>query len=115
LALIDGSFDITPERRDLRERAQREREAVIAREKILDALAVRGEPPWSEVEALVASKRLKEYLRAVMLLTDLRVLAERAGTGNDFNRRIEEIRARHARKPSFLKRLNEVRLVAADQ
>jgi hypothetical protein len=97
------------------ERAQREREAALAREKTLDALAARGEAPWAEVEALVASKQPNAYDRAVMLLTDLRTLAERAGAGNDFNRRIEEIRARHARKPSFLKRLSQARLVAADQ
>ena len=78
--------------------AQREREAAITREKILDALAVRGETPWSEVEALVASKRPHyEYERAVMLLTELRVLAECTGTGNAFSRCIEEIRARYTR------------------
>ena len=97
------------------ERAQREREAAIAREKTLDALAARGEAPWAEVEALVASKQPNAYDRAVTLLTDLRALAKRAGTGNDFNRRIEEIRVRHARKPSFLKRLRQARLVATDQ
>jgi hypothetical protein len=96
-------------------RAQREGEAAIARERTLDALAARGDAPWAEVEALVTSKQPNGYDRAVMLLTDLRTLAERAGTGNDFNRRIEEIRERHARKPSFLKRLSQARLVATDQ
>jgi hypothetical protein len=97
------------------ERAQREREAAIARERTLDALAARGEAPWAEVEALVASKQPNAYDRAVMLLTDLRTLAERAEAGDDFNRRIEEIRERHARKPSFLKRLSQARLIATDQ
>jgi hypothetical protein len=78
-------------------------------------LAAWREAPWAEVEALVASKQPNAYDRAVMLLTDLRTLAERAGAGNDFNRRIEEIRARHARKPSFLKRLSQAWLVATDQ
>jgi hypothetical protein len=97
------------------ERVQRERKAAIAREKTLDALAARGETPRAEVEVLVASKQPNAYDRAVMLLTDLRTLAERAGASNDFNGRIEELRARHARKPSFLKRLSQARLVAADQ
>jgi hypothetical protein len=50
-----------------------------------------------------------------MLLTNLRTLAQRAGAGNDFNRCVEEIRARHARKPSFLKRLSRTQLIATDQ
>ena len=97
------------------ERAQRERGAAIAREKTLEALAARGEAPWAEVEALVASKQPNAYDRAVMLLTDLHTLAERAGAADDFNRHIEEIRERHARKPSFLKRLSQSRLVGTDQ
>lgn len=97
------------------ERARRDREAAVAREKALDALEVRGEAPWREVEALVSSKRPQDYDRAVTLLTDLRALAERAGTGNDFDRRIEEIRVRHMRKPSFLERLSRVRLITASQ
>ena len=62
--------------------------------------------PWREVETLVSSKRPNDYDRAVVMLTDLRAIAERAGTGNDFDRRIEEIRIRHARKPSFVERLS---------
>ena len=99
--------------REAAERVRREREAAIAREKLLDALAGRGEAPWREVETLVSSKRPNDYDRAVAMLTDLRALAERAGTGNDFDRRIEEIRARYARKPSFVKRLSRARLVTA--
>lgn len=97
--------------REAAERVRREREAAIAREKLLDALAARGEMPWREVETLVSSKRPNGYDRAVVMLTDLRALAERAGTGNDFDRRIEEIRIRHARKPGFVERLSRARLV----
>lgn len=97
------------------ERARRERTAALAREKALDALSARGEVPWRDVEALASSKRPDDYDRAVTLLTDLRAVAERAGSGDDFDRRIDAIRLRHARKWSFLDRLGRAGLIHGDR
>jgi hypothetical protein len=97
------------------ERVRQEREAALAREEALGALSARGEAPWREVEAFVSPKRPPDYDRAVTLLTDLRAIAERDGTGNDFERRIGELRLRHVRKRSFLERLSQAGLINEDR
>lgn len=97
------------------ERTRREREAALARGKSLDALSARGEAPWRDVEALASSKRPADYDRAVTLLTDLRAVAERAGTAAHFDQRIDAVRVRHMRKPSFLDRLARAGLIHGDR
>lgn len=97
------------------ERARQEREAALAREEALGTLSARGEAPWRDVEAFVSSKRPFDYGRAVALLTDLYAIAERAGTGADFRRRIDELRLRHVRKRSFLERLSRAGLINEDR
>lgn len=92
--------------RKARERARREREQAEARARYLDGLAGREAETWREVEALIASKRPKEYDRAVALLVDLRDLAARSGRASAVEARIGELRAQHRNKPSFLKRLD---------
>jgi hypothetical protein len=97
------------------ERVRQEREAALAREEALRALAARGESPWRDVEAFASSKRPGDYDRAVALLIDLRAVAERAGTSNDFGRRIDGLRVRHMRKRSFLERLSRAGLIDEDR
>jgi len=91
------------------EKARREREAVIARAQHLDALAGREPAIWRQVESLIATKQPKSYDQAVTLLVDLRDLAAREGAA-DFQRRVEELRAAHARKPTFIDRLQKAGL-----
>lgn len=91
------------------EKARREREAVIARAQHLDALAGREPAIWQQVEGLIASKQPKGYDQAVTLLVDLRDLAARKN-GADFRRRVEELRAAHARKPTLIERLKRAGL-----
>lgn len=91
------------------EKARREREAVIARAQHLDALAGREPAIWKQVEGLIASKQSKSYDQAVTLLVDLRDLAARK-RGADFQRRVEELRAAHARKPTLIDRLQKAGL-----
>ena len=90
--------------RRAKEKARRDRETVIAREKHLDSLAGRESKLWGEVDALVSSKQPKCYDKAVGILVDLRDLAAR-GTAGAFTLRIEALREAHAKKPSFLQRL----------
>jgi hypothetical protein len=90
-----------------RENARREREAAIARARHLDALAGREPAVWKQVESLIATRQPKRYDQAVMLLVDLRDIAAPKG-GNDFRRRVEELRTIHASKPTLIARLQKV-------
>jgi hypothetical protein len=62
-----------------------------------------------DVDALVASKLPKCYDRAVGILVDLRDLAAR-GKAGAFTLRIEALREAHAKKPSFIQRLEKAGL-----
>ena len=91
------------------EKTRREREAAIARAQHLDALADREPAIWKQIEGLIAMKQPKGYDYAVTLLVDLRDLAARKG-GADFRQRVEGLRAAHARKPTFIDRLQKAGL-----
>lgn len=93
-----------------RERARREREQAEARAKYLDELVRREPATWREVEQLIATKRPKDYDRAVALLVDLRDVAERSGRTEEVAQRIRLLRERHSNKPSLLKRFDEKKL-----
>ena len=92
-----------------REKARREREAAIVRAQHLDALAGREPAMWKQIEGLIAMRQPKGYDYALTLLVDLRDLAARKG-GADFRQRVEELRAAHARKPTFIDRLEKAGL-----
>ena len=63
-----------------------------------------------EIDELIATKRPKDYDRAVTLLVDLRDLAGRSGRTAEAEARILELRQRHSNKPSLLKRLDDKKL-----
>lgn len=92
--------------------AQRKHEeaAAAAKTKRLDALATRKSAAWLQIKRLVDSKQPKAYDDAVKLLADLRDLAARERDDTDFALRIRALREAHAKKPSFLKRLDEAGL-----
>lgn len=92
-----------------REMARREREAAIGRAEHLDDLAAREPAIWKQMESLIAARQPKRYDQAVELLVDLRDLAARKG-GAGFEGRVEELRAAHARKPTFIDRLRKAGL-----
>jgi hypothetical protein len=96
--------------RAAREQARREREQAEARAKYLDGLACREPATWREVEELIATKRPKDYDRAVTLLVDLRDLAGRSGRTAEAEARILELRQHHSTKPSLLKRFDDKKL-----
>jgi len=93
-----------------RQKARREREAAIAREKHLDGLAGTEPALWREVESLIAAKQPKAYDQAVAVLVDLRDLAARKGVGG-FRQRLETLRGEHSRKPALIARLNAAGLL----
>jgi hypothetical protein len=92
-----------------KEKARREREAAIAREKHLDRLVGRETKLWAEIDGLVAMKQAKSYDEAVELLVDLHDLYARR-MGGDFRLRIEALRQAHARKHAFIERLRKAGL-----
>jgi hypothetical protein len=92
--------------RQAAERARREREQAAARAAYLEGLRTREPEIWRRVETLIETKKPKDYDQAVMFLVDLRDLAARLQREEEFQRRIRELRERHAMKVSLLERLN---------
>jgi hypothetical protein len=92
------------------EKARRERKAAALREKYLQEIAGREPELWNQVEDLIATKQPKGYDHAVKLLLDLRDLAACKGKMDDFEARLDGLRAAHTRKPSFIDRLRKAKL-----
>jgi hypothetical protein len=92
--------------REARARAQRERQERAVRDRYLAGLAKREREAWRQVDALIATKRPRDYDAAVTLLSDLREMSRRKGRAGPFGQRIDELRAAHAAKPSLLARLS---------
>jgi hypothetical protein len=87
------------------EQRQREKEAAKAKKRRLHALAQRGEAAWGDVEHLITLRNNPAYEKAAALLGDLRDLALRRGTDDEFRDRLVELRARHRTKPRLIERL----------
>jgi pyruvate/2-oxoglutarate dehydrogenase complex dihydrolipoamide acyltransferase (E2) component len=92
--------------RQAAEQARREREQAAARAAYLENLRGREPEIWRRVEALIETKRPKDYDQAVVLLVDLRDLAAHSRRESEFQTRIHGLRERHAMKVSLLDRLN---------
>jgi hypothetical protein len=93
-----------------RERLERERVVAVERNRRLDALAKREAAAWQDVEDLVDSKVARAYDDAIQLLLDLCALAIRSSKEHVAEERIAAIRSRHARKFSFVRKLEDVGL-----
>jgi len=93
-----------------REREHRDREEAAAREKYLQDLAGREEATWAQIEALLEVRRGPEYDQAARSVVDLRDVAQRGGTLPDFTARLRRLRADHASKPAFIRRLDAAKL-----
>jgi hypothetical protein len=98
--------------RAARERLRREQEAAVAREKRLASLARQEPDAWRQVDALIATKRPRDYEAAVCLLRDLADLGEKLGREIEVRDRLARLRQEHARKPTLLKRLKTAGLLA---
>ena len=84
------------------------RERAAARAAHLDSLVGREAELWRKVEALAEARRPKEYDHAARLIRDLRDLSVRQDSLADFDRRVDALRRRHAKQPSFLGRIEHV-------
>lgn len=98
--------------RAAREQARRARERAAARAERLAHLAAHEAEAWQRVDALIATKRPADYDEAVRLLVDLRDLHAQSGRSAAFATRLGELREQHARKPSFVQRLDRAGLGA---
>ncbi len=97
--------------RAARERLRREQEAAVAREKRLASLARQEPEAWRQVDALIATKRPRDYEAAVCLLMDLADLGQKHGREVEVRDRLVRLRQEHVRKPALLKRLNAAGLL----
>jgi FtsZ-interacting cell division protein YlmF len=94
--------------RKARERAKRERKEAAARARYLDELAPREAAVWKHVRNLIATYKPAAYDEAAKLLTDLKDLGARSGREAEVEKRIRRIRTEHARKRSFIRRLEKL-------
>jgi hypothetical protein len=92
------------------ERERRQREHADQRAKYLYGLTGRESETWREVDELIATKRPKDYDRAVELLVDLCELAERSGRKDAAVARVRKLREQHRNKSSLLRRLDRKNL-----
>jgi hypothetical protein len=96
-------------RRQAAQRRQQRQEAE-AKSRRLDELARRGETAWKDAEDLIALRNTPAYEKAAALLGDLRDLALRQGTDDEFHLRLVELRRRHRTKPRLVERLTAIGL-----
>lgn len=93
------------------QRKQREAEAERSRRIRLDDIVRRGESVWREVEAEIERRNASGYDKATSVLLDLMAISEESGACEDFTRRLQDIRDRHARKERLIERLAKLGLM----
>ena len=94
-----------------KEKARKEKEAAIAREKYLNGLAGRENEIWEKIDALILTKKPKDYDEAIRHLIDLKDLAKKNNTTSLFKSKLMDIRENHSRKSSFIKRIDSASLL----
>jgi hypothetical protein len=104
--LSRDQYDREREREAEEQRRLRAEEAARARESRLTELVGRQDQAWEKVESLVMDKQRASYEQAVELLGDLRVVATRASQAAGYFSRLADLKARHARKITFMKFLS---------
>lgn len=111
-ALLDARDEYVKQRqqRQAAERARTQREAAARRKAYLEDLAGRQDAIRAEIGELVETRQQNGYDRAVGLLIDLRDVASLAGNSEALGQYVTELRQRHARKTSFLRRLEQAGL-----
>jgi hypothetical protein len=76
--------------REAQFRARRARQQQAARERYLAGLAKRIPQAWQRIDALIATKRPRDYDAAVTLLSDLRDVGEQKGHAVLFAKRVSQ-------------------------
>ena len=94
-----------------REKARREKEAAIAREKYLNDLAKRENEVWEKIDTLILTGTPNNYDEAVQLLVDLRDLDTNNNTMDVFKSKLLKIKETHSRKWSLIRRMDSAGLL----
>ena len=94
-----------------KEKARKEKEEAIAREKYLNGLTGRENKIWKKVDTLILTKKPKAYDEAIRLLIDLKDLAKKNNTTSLFKSKLMTIRENHSRKSSFINRIDSAILI----
>jgi hypothetical protein len=92
------------------EEARRRDERAREREAHLERLRGQEQQLWGQAEALARRKTPGDYDRAIVLLRDLRDLAERRNGREEFMTRLDAFRAANVKKPSLMRRLDQADL-----
>ena len=87
-----------------------QRQQAAAHKKYLDSLSRRISEVRQEIEALVQTRQPKNYDQAVELLKDLRDMAQQSKQNKEFTGYTQQVRRRHAKKTSLLRRLDHMGL-----
>ncbi|HEY5854963.1 MAG TPA: hypothetical protein VIW24_13130 [Aldersonia sp.] len=113
---VTAILDAAARRRDDRQRsaaarlageqALRQKARALARERRLAELGHDEEAAWSRIEAMIATRKPREYDAAITMLTDLQTLAERDGRPESFTRRVLALRHTNARKKGLMERFD---------
>ena len=93
-----------------KERERQTRTEAQARKRRLEDIASRNSAVWKQVSACIEKRTPKGYDRAVELLSDLKDAAAIANRTGEFDQRLEDLRERHAGKPSLIRRLEQAGL-----
>jgi len=93
-----------------KEKARKEKEAAIAREKHLNGLTGKEKEIWKKVDALILTKKPKDYDEAVRFMIDLKDFAKKTNTTSLFKSKLMAIRENHSRKSSFINCIDSANL-----
>ncbi|MCX4590269.1 hypothetical protein OG819_10990 [Streptomyces sp. NBC_01549] len=116
--LLDAAYEVRTEHTRQQEQArtpartQARRAEQRARESHLDRLSENTQQAWQDIAHLIGQKQPGPYDTAVTLLKDLREIHDRAGTPEEFTRRLDDLREQHRGKPSLMRRLTDAGLTA---
>jgi len=88
-----------------KDKAKKEKELALLREQHLDSIIGRENALWIKVESLLNTKQQQNYDRALKILIDLKDIDRRTKKGN-FSQKLKDLRMTHARKSSFIGRLD---------
>ncbi|MFE9922139.1 hypothetical protein ACFYQA_11265 [Streptomyces sp. NPDC005774] len=112
--LLDAAHEVRSEHTRQQEQAlaQARRAEQRGRESHLDRLAGNAEQAWQDIAHLIGQKQPGPYDAAVTLLKDLREVHDRAGTYEEFARRLHDLRDQHRGKSSLMRRFTDAGLTA---
>jgi hypothetical protein len=103
---VQNALIAKQEQEAARKKAREDQKKARSRAEYLENLATREPEVWQEVEALINTKQQNDYDQAVSLLVDLRDLADRSGRSEEVDARLRDLRQKHSKKTTLIRRFN---------